>query len=228
MAKKENTKKPIYDVNWYDDKYQAIVVFRNWMLLITLVSIVGIFAMTMASYYFVPLKSVSPFVIQIDEKTGVTQVVDSQNAQQFTTNDALIKYYAYKYILARETYNFRTFQENMETVRLMSTPEVMKIYRDFMYSEEAPYKKFGASVERRVALISIQPPRVNRTSGETSVQAKFKVSEISAARAPTEYIIEVEVIGFFDPNFHLTEEERFINPLSFTVTYYTSAPIKES
>ena len=99
--------------------------------------------MTIASYYFVPLKSVSPFVIQIDEKTGVTEVVDSKNADEFTQNELLVKFFANKYILAREEYNYLTSDENRQIVRLMSAPDVYREYITYENDPNGPVNTFA-------------------------------------------------------------------------------------
>jgi type IV secretion system protein VirB8 len=221
MAKKSDYKKPIYDVNWYDDKYQSIVVFRNWMLLITLISIAGIFLMTLASYYFVPLKSVSPFVIQIDEKSGVTEVVDSKTNDEFTSNEALIRYFAHRYIVTRESYNFRTFQDNWDVVRLLSHPDVFKTYKNEMADENGMPRVFGAQTERKIAQISSQV-KTNKTTGEISVTERVYVTETTTQRRPLEYTMIINLICYFDSLFNLTDEERLVNPLGFKVVYYNA------
>lgn len=219
MAEKQNNKKPIHDVSWYDDKYQSIVVFRNWMFLITLVSLMGIFAMTMASYYFVPLKSVSPFVIQIDEGTGVTKVVRSQNEQDFTSNDMLVRYFAYKYIMARENYTYDTFLENMNIVRLMSVSEISRPYIDASYGKDGIYTKYRDSVTRTARVLTMTDPTTNFTSGEKTVVADLEVTEQLGTLTVTKKST-VRLTGLFNSKFNLSELERRINPLSFTVTAY--------
>lgn len=221
MAKRPNTKKPIYEVNWYDDKYQSVVVFRNWMLLITLISILGIFMMTLASFYFVPLKSVSPFVIQIDENSGVTEVVDSKTNTEFTSNEMLIKHFALKYILSREEYNFRTVQDNMQVVRIMSLPDVYRSYISDMLDTNGPIAVFAAHTERRLSLISSNV-KTNKTSGDITIDARFGVVETSTQRQPLKYTIAVTMICHFDSSAKLTDDQRMINPLGFVVIYYAS------
>src|SRR5688572_19029087 len=125
---KQTSKLPIYNVTWSAYKHQSIVVMRNWMLLITLVSVVAIFMMTLASYYFVPMQSVTPFVIQIDEKTGVTEVIDSKAVNQYSANEMLIRHFANKYIQPRETYSYTNYTSNIDTVRLMSTQDVFRLF----------------------------------------------------------------------------------------------------
>ena len=99
-------KKSKYDVNWYADKYQSLVVWRNWLLLIVIFSLIAVLAMTFSQSSLLPMKTVRPFVIQIDEKTGLTQVVTNDVAQDYNANQELIKHFAMNYIFAREDYNY--------------------------------------------------------------------------------------------------------------------------
>ena len=91
-------KKPKYDVNWYADKYQSLIVWRNWLLLITFLSLVGVLLMTLSQMYMLPLKSVKPFVVQIDEKTGQTQVVTKDTVEKYNVNEELIRHFAMLFI----------------------------------------------------------------------------------------------------------------------------------
>ena len=225
MAKKPNTKKPIYDVNWYDDKYQSVVVLRNWSMLITFAAVLGILFMVIASYYFVPLKSVSPFVIQIDESTGVTEVVDSKNENDYTQNEVLIKYFADKYIMARENYNYQTYDENRELVRLMSLPDVYRSYYNDINDPNTGYvNTFATRTDRRISLRSLQVRPPNKTTGEITVDARFYVIEVTTQRRPVEYTIAVQLICHFDTSSALNDTQRMVNPLGFVVTYYNATP----
>jgi len=214
-----STKKPIYDVNWYNDKYQSNVVLRNWMIVITFVAILGIFLMTIASYYFVPLKSVSPFVIQIDENTGVTEVIDSKDTGEYTQNELLIKYFANKYVMAREEYNYLTYDQNRQMVRLMSLPDVYREYINFMESPNGYKNIFATHTDRKVDLISSQV-KENKTTGSTEVIARMQVTETATQRRPVEYTISVRLQCHFDSGADLSDDQRLINPLAFVVEYY--------
>ena len=70
--KKLEEKNPNHKINWYEDKYQSVLVWRNWLFLITILSLIGITAVCGALYFTLPLKSVSPFIIQVDEKSGLS------------------------------------------------------------------------------------------------------------------------------------------------------------
>ena len=226
MAKKSKENKPVYDVNWYDDKYQSIVVFRNWLLIITFLAVVGILLMTAASYYFVPLKSVSPFVVQIDEKSGMTQVVDTKTATEFTSSEVLIKFFAMEYINAHENYNYLTLATNNNLISLMSTNDILRAYVDQLYNKQyGYYVLYGAQTTRTISPLYVHQ-NLNKTTGETQINASFEVRELSSSRKPMEYNISITMTCHFDASFKLSEEQRLVNPLGFIVTSYQS--VKET
>ena len=85
--------------HWYQDKYQHVLTQRNVLALIAMLalstSIVAVFGILRLA----PLKSVEPYLLQIDEKTGITQealaladriaVMEAGVLQQFATPQAL-------------------------------------------------------------------------------------------------------------------------------------------
>ena len=184
-------------------------------------AVLGILFMVIASYYFVPLKSVSPFVIQIDEKTGVTEVVDSKNTDEFTQNELLVKYFADKYIKAREDYNYMTFENNRNLVRLMSMSEVWREYINYMNDPNGPINTYATHTDRKVTYRS-SLVKFNKTNNDLTVNARMYVTETTTQRRPVEYTIAVELICHFDPTSNLTDEQRLINPLGFVVIYYNA------
>ena len=219
MAKKIDGKKPFYDINWYADKYQSLVVWRNWFVFITFLSIIGILFMTFAAFYIVPLKSVSPFVIQIDERSGVTEVVQGSSVQEYSANEALIKHFAVNYMMARENFSLSAFQTNYETVRIMSSKDAMRGYAADMDTNNpnSPVNLYGTHTERFITLKSFNFQE--KTKNVTSVIARFSVKEVSENRYPKEYFISILMTCEFK-DMKIDDQDRVINPLGFQVTYY--------
>ncbi|PIR32839.1 MAG: hypothetical protein COV36_03415, partial [Alphaproteobacteria bacterium CG11_big_fil_rev_8_21_14_0_20_44_7] len=120
------------------------------MILIVILSLLSVIFMTVAAYFFVPLKSVEPFVIQIDESTGVTEIVSSKKIKEYSANESLVKFFSMRYIYSRENYNFRLIDENNEVVRVMSSPEVFYHFRRYIdpANPGSPYNIFGTKIER--------------------------------------------------------------------------------
>lgn len=219
-------KKPHYDINWYADKYQSVLVWRNWLLIIVLLCLLGVLAMTLLMHAFVPTKTVKPFVIQIDEQTGVTEVVTGKKYKEYTANEALIKFFSMRYIYARENYNFQFVQENDEVIRVMSAPEVYLLFKQEVDAEnpESPFVRFGTRIVRKVTLKSFSFIGNDTKKGESTVQAVLYVSEISQNRYPRNYFVRVTLNCGFNSLLELKEDERLINPLGYQVLGYRVDP----
>lgn len=224
-------KKPKYGVNWYADKYQSLVVWRNWLLVVVLCSLLGIVFMTFSQLYVLPLKTVKPFVIQIDEKSGLTQVVTDEVVKDYNANQELVKHFAMNYIFARENYNYLLVEEMYKKVRVLSSPQVYSNFRgDINQSNpNSPFNRFGVSVVRSVELQSFNLQNPNKKSREDSiVQARLIVTEESSNRAPLRYTVQVTMSCGFKKDLVLDENERLINPLGFQVLSYSVDSFRES
>ena len=228
MFEKKKPKKPQYDINWYSDKYQSALVTRDRLLLVTFLAIIAMGAMTFAMFHFVPLKTVKPFVIQVDQNTGLTEVVESQAFEDYSANEEIIKYFAMQYIYARESYDYELWLGDYNKVTVMSSPEIWKIYRMQVNASEqsSPLNKYGTTRERKVKLKSFS--FIEKTSTQTRVQAKLEVIETTLNRGISRGLIEVTLSCRFNPNKLLTDAQRLINPLGFEVLWYKVAEYKEN
>ena len=219
--KKLEEKKPHHKINWYEDKYQSVLVWRNWLFVIILFSLAGIMCVCGILYYMLPLKSVAPFVIQVDEKSGLTEIVDNHTAKEYTANEMLTKYFVMQYVSARENYDIDTFKANGEIIRSMSSDDVYRVYQGLVSQQnpESPLNKFSFNTTRATDLISFSI--ISKTeSGESIIQARMRVKETSATEGSKEYYSIITISCYFENNLQLNEKERLINPLGFIVTSY--------
>ena len=224
-------KKSKYDVNWYADKYQSLLVWRNWMMLIVMFSLAAVLTMTFSQAALLPMKTVKPFVIQIDEKTGLTQVVTNDVAQDYNANQELIKHFAMSYIFAREDYNYLLVENNYKKVRILSSPQVAQSFRDGInqLNPNSPFNRFGVNVVRSVTLQSYNVQNPDKKPREDSiVQARLVVTEQSSNGAPLRYTVQVTMSCGFKKDLALDEDQRLINPLGFQVLSYSVDSFREA
>ena len=111
--------------NWYEERYDNITVQRNLLFLLLLIllclSIISIGVVA----YVINTKRFDPFVIQIDDTTGIAKVVNPLSSSILSGNEALAQYFIKKYIIARETYNPVDFStEAKRIVRLLSSNSI--------------------------------------------------------------------------------------------------------
>ena len=212
--------------HWYQDKYQNVLTQRNILALIAIFSLVTAAMAVLAVMRLSPLKTVEPYLIQIDEKTGITQRVEPVTQEMYAANPAIDRYFAATYLNRRESYNANIYYYNYEIVRLMSSRPVFNGYAAQVNPEnEAGYvKKLGAYGKREVKVRSMiyLPSPTGTTSSATSskiIQAKITTTESSPneGEVKTYWLV---TMTFEYATLDLTEDEQWLNPLGFTVTSY--------
>ncbi|MDX2113123.1 MAG: VirB8/TrbF family protein [Alphaproteobacteria bacterium] len=201
--------------NWYKDRYQYVLVQRKLLVLVTLLSLASTLATTFVIASLTPLKTVEPFVIQVDQKTGIVQTVDPLTATELTANEAVNNFYIVQYIRARETYSLTDLARNYETVRVMS--ESGTVYPEFI-SQQNPNNpnsntaRLGASGQRTVKFRSFTYLNPSTIQARVLIEEKNESGVFNFHRIVT--------LRFEYVKMALTMEERYLNPLGFRVTSY--------
>lgn len=199
--------------NWYSDRYETVVVQRNILLIITILALacilVGVFVIGQISLS----KTVNPFVIEVEEKTGITNVVNPLDSKTLTGDESIKKYFLLKYLRARETYDPMDFEFNSTTlVRLFSTNRVYAGYRASLNDDQHnPLKLYGSGGKSTLKIRSIQFFEDNKT------QIRFSVLDngTTGVGHPKIATIKFQFVGI---EAHAADLE--INPLGFQVTEY--------
>lgn len=215
--------------HWYQDKYQHVLVQRNVLAFIALIALLAALAAVFAVARLAPLKSVEPYLLQIDEKSGITQKVDPISRDQYAGNEAVDRYFLSTYLRVRESYNFSVLRYNYNVVRLMSTPNVYYAFRKTVdaSNEKSLAATLGALGQRDVRVRSINyiqnPPlpggRQEEKTPTKIMQARITTVDMmpNAADIVQQWVV---TINFEYASLNLNEEEQLLNPLGFTVTSY--------
>lgn len=202
--------------NWYKDRYQVILLQRRLLLFITVVSMASTLVAMFILAQISPLKGVEPFLIQVDPKSGITQMVDPLSVKEITALESVNNYFIVQYIRARESYNVRDITQNYTKVRVMSDPG--EVYSQFK-REATPNNpnsvaaRVGGAGSRGVKLKSITYIKPNQA------QVRLLIEETAANGGTLQYH-KIATIVFEYAKLDLTSEERYINPLGFRVTEY--------
>ena len=211
----ENVKNILETKNWYKDRYQALLVQRKVLTFITLLSLLCTLVTVAAIAWLAPLKSVEPFVIQVDQRSGITQTVDPMSVKELTANQAVNDFFLVQYIRSRETYSITDIARNYNIVRVMSDPD--KVYPAFVgqadpnnpRSNTARLGSGGIRTVKFKSIIYLNPQLV---------QARLLIEERNDSSV-VQYN-KIALISFEYIKLNLNNEERYINPLGFRVTDY--------
>lgn len=212
--------------HWYQDKYQHVLTQRNILALVALVALVAATLAVLVVMRLAPLKSVEPYLLAIDEKTGITQKVTPISRADYAAAPAVDRYFTANYLRMREGYGIATLRYNHNVVRLMSTPEVFRRYRfETNPKNEAGYvSRLGASGQREVRIRSMA--YIQNTAGAPGtkiMQARILTTE-SAPNIPDTTSRWVVTLTFEYADLSLNAEEQLLNPLGYTVTSYQITP----
>ncbi len=199
--------------NWYEERYDKIIVQRN-LLFILLVFLLILSIISVAVIAFViNTKRFDPFVIQIDDTTGMAKIVNPITSSAINGNEALAQYFIKKYVIARETYNPVDFdKEAKKTVRLLSSSSIYWEYRGYLKNESVnPSIRYG---QKNTTFLLVKS--WSKLS-ENKYILRFSINETGGAR---NIFNKIAVVEFKYTPMELKEQEKDINPIGFQVTGY--------
>lgn len=202
--------------NWYADRYETTRVQRNFLAVVTLVAAaVSLFSAWSVSQ-LTPLKTVKPFVIQVDDRTGITQIVEPKSLEEISANEAIKSYFVMKYIRARESYHHEFYRDNYNIVRLMSPSDLFASYKRAM----APQNENSViNIYARESSLEVQFKSLTFIDQNT---AQVRLQIIPKGRMEGKVRIKDAIVwtSFEFANLDLKPRERYINPLGFRVLSY--------
>jgi len=185
--------------------------------LIAAIAVVAVISM-------MPLKRVVPYVYAVDRQTGELTVMDAANQRQIAGNqDLLDKHFADRYILARESYDWKLLQTDYNDTVAFSAPQVARDYAARFDGPQAVTKVWGPNTERRVTVTSIQlaPDSIGKKAvvRYTIQQRNLQTNTL----APLEHYIAT-IAYEYHPTRTGKEQDLIRNPLGYTVTAFRADP----
>lgn len=170
-----------------------------------------------------PLKTVEPFVVRVDNNTGLTDVVSTLKQKTVANDEVLNKYWLANYVRNRESYSWETIQTSYDTTMLLSSREEQSRFGAIYTGDTAPHKILGKNFRVAVKIRNIA------FVGDT---AQVRFSKITAGIIPSQDGDQrldksdnyIATITFDYQNKPTQEQDRLINPLGFQVTNYRIDP----
>lgn len=211
---KQTFKKDPKISQWHQDIYGNAVISRNrWTL-------VGVIALALAALeaaaliILTPLKAVEPYVIQVDNSTGITTVLEPMGKKPVTENEAVTKFFLVRYIVARETYDPQDLNQNYDQVRLMSTLEEAGRFEDFIRGPNSPVERFNTSITRTVRVRSVS------FLNKKTAQVRFTSNQRQNGTNEKKDEHWIATLSFRYANTPMEEADRLGNPLGFQIKNY--------
>lgn len=165
-----------------------------------------------------PLKTVEPFVVRVDNSTGIVDVVSALTSTAGTYDEAVTKYFAAKYVRAREGYVWSEAEENFRTIALLSTQaeqtRFAAVYRGS--NPESPQNAYGRGATAKINIASISLINQN----VVSVRYMRTITRGDDVRT-THW---VATLTFSYATVPMSSTDRLVNPLGFAVSEYRADP----
>lgn len=165
-----------------------------------------------------PLKTVEPFVVRVDNSTGIVDVVSALTSTAGTYDEAVTKYFAAKYVRAREGYVWSEAQENFRTIALLSTQQEQARFAG-MYrgsNPESPQNVYGRAATARIDIASIS------LINQNVVSVRYMRTTTRGEEVRTTHW--VATLTFSYVNAPMSSTDRLVNPLGFVVSEYRADP----
>lgn len=199
--------------NWYEERYDTIIVHRNILFILLIIFLILSIVSILTVAIVINSKRFDPFVIQVDETTGMAKIVNPMSSDVLEADDSLARYFIKKYIIARETYNPVDFDTGArQIVRLFSTSGIFWNYLSYIKNDAVnPTIVYGqknttyltvkswSKLDKKKYLVRFS---VHETEGSANVYNKIA-------------IVDYDYIAM-----NLTDAERDINPIGFQVKGY--------
>ncbi|EAL7247182.1 type IV secretion system protein [Campylobacter coli] len=188
---------------------------RAWLIafvsiFIAIISIVAVVLLT-------PLKTIEPYVIRVDNTTGMVDILTMLDEKEISSNEALDKYFISQYVKAREGYYYELLNQDYLLTQLMSSEKVANEYRAWYEGENARDQILKNSNEVNVQILSIVLGNSNGVKTST-IRAKIITKNLNT-RGLSEST-KVITLSYDYILAKASEENRILNPLGFKVTNY--------
>ncbi|HHD0209725.1 TPA: virB8 family protein [Campylobacter coli] len=188
---------------------------RAWLIafisiFIAIISIIAVVLLT-------PLKTIEPYVIRVDNTTGMVDILTMLDEKEIKANEALDKYFISTYVKAREGYYYELLNQDYLLTQLMSSEKVANEYRSWYEGENARDQILKNSNEVNVQILSIVLGNSNGVKTST-IRAKIITKNLNT-RGLSEST-KVITLSYDYILAKASEENRILNPLGFKVTNY--------
>ena len=204
---------------WEYEELRAAIRSKRLAWTVACVASVGMIVSIGAVAALAPLKTVEPFIVRVDNTTGIVDTVASLKDAPVTADEAMSRYFLAKYVRARQGYSRATIERNYDIVSTMSTAPVQEAYARWISGQNAgsPQNVYGGRGTVTISIKAIQLINPGLASVRYMETAHYEQSV-----STTHWIATIAYE--FLPDEELTIRQRLINPLAFAVTEYRNDP----
>lgn len=203
--------------NWEATRVSDLEKSRRNAWLFTLVFAVCLVVAIIALALLTPLRRTVPYVVLQDSQTGNVEVLQPFDNRAIGNQELLNKYWARKYVLAREQYNWWLVGADFDAVAALSDPPIFAEYDAQFKGDQALDKVFADHTDRKVNILSVTPSPTNPFQMVVRFE-RTTVTRGQVVEAPTIFVSNL--VFRYAPNPYGAETELLRNPMGFQVYSY--------
>lgn len=162
-----------------------------------------------------------PVVLKVDNSTGYTSVMRSVRDAEDHYDEVVNKYWLGQYVKTCETYDWFTISTLYDSCKLMSYSSVAKEYEARVNAPGSPLNLLKDKGRISVQVSSIV--FVGDTAQVRYTSQKVSPSGENLDNSPPQKWIAT-IAYEFKPKQQMTEQQRLVNPLGFSVASYRRDP----
>lgn len=204
---------------WETDKVREIEKSRKAAWWVAIGSGVTAIASVLAVAAMMPLKTVEPYVIRVDNSTGIVDVVEALTDGKTNYDEAMNKYFTQWYVRYREGFSKELAEDYYYNVGIMSSTAEQQKYFQFFNPKNplSPLAVYGeyAKVKIDIKSTSFINPTVALVRYTKAIERGLDKPIITHWAA---------TITFRYTKAPMAEKDRAINPLGFQVVEYRNDP----
>lgn len=191
---------------------------RAWNVAIGAASLAGV--LVLAIVFMMPLKETVPYVIRVDNNTGVTDILTTLKSEKITYNDAIDKAWLVKYVRMREGYDWYMLQEDYDSLGVFTPDSLTSEYARIFDDKKSLEKIYGNHTRVTTRIISIVPN--GKGNATVRLQKTVKRNDSKVPEQQTNWVATI-AYEYRNPSTML-EKLRIINPLALQVLSYRLDP----
>jgi type IV secretion system protein VirB8 len=228
LGKKPGIEKPTEEkdifqsaINWESSRVASVEKSERFAWRVAMAS-AGITVLAIAAIaMMMPLKESIPYVVRVDNTTGVPDIVTAMTDKKVTGDEVMDKYWLAQYVRARETYDWYTLQRDYNTVGLLSSPNIGQAYAQLFEGKDALDKSFGKTTRATVEIVSVVPTGKN-TGTVRFIKTTKRVDQEASPGTVTKWVATVAYE--YRSTALIKESARLVNPFGFQVLTYRVDP----
>ena len=203
-------------IDWEASRIQNIEKAEKRAWKVVWIEAGAIACLSIAIALMLPLKETQPYVIKVDKSTGMTDILSIASAKDIPVDEMQDKYWLSQYVRSRESYDYRTVENEFIKTREMSTTNTFEPYAKLFEGKQSLDKTLGDNKRVVIELQSVVP------NGNGIATVRFIKRVIDNANGLEESkTLWTATLGYeYQPTFKVDEANRIVNPFGFKVTSY--------